>query len=381
LELRETNSGPLQTLQNHGRLGFDWQSMTTALITGINGQDGSYLAELLIRKRYRVMGTVRRYLDRRGNHDRLRSVPKDVEILESDLVENSSIDALLNRFRPDEVYNLAARASSSELWTDPISTGEVNALGVVGLLDAIHRVGNRIRFLQASSSEVFGNATEVPQRETTAISPRNPYGVAKAFAQWITAVYREQQGLFACTCILYNHESPRRGDEFVTRKISKGVAMIKLGLATELRIGDLDARRDWGFAGDYVEAMWLSLQQSAPDDYVVATGKTHSVREFCEIAFAHVGLKYQDYVIQDRENFRPAERAQLVGDAAKARRVLGWAPTVGFDELVVMMVDADLRLLETKTERCSSSTPLTELKATNDGVSSAERGTIDEDLD
>jgi len=322
-----------------------------ALVTGINGQDGSYLAELLLDKGYHVIGIARSCPNSARDHARISRVPKAVDILEADLAEEASLESLLQKLRPAEVYNLAARASSSELWTQPISTGELNALAVVRLLDAINRVDHRIRFVQASSSEVFGNATEVPQKESTPFHPRNPYGVAKAFGHWITAVYREQRGLFACSCILYNHESPRRGMEFVTRKISHGVAMIKVGLANELRLGDLDARRDWGFAGDYVQAMWLSLQQSAPEDYIVATGETHSVREFCEIAFSHVGLRYEDYVAQDRENFRSPETALLVGDPAKAKRILGWAPTVAFEELVMMMVDADLRSLEIDPER------------------------------
>jgi GDPmannose 4,6-dehydratase len=225
------------------------------------------------------------------------------------------------------------------------------------LLDAIHRMDGNIRFVQASSAEVFGNATEVPQKESTAFSPRNPYGAAKAYAHWITNVYRDQRGLFACSCILYNHESPRRGTQYVTRKISRGVAMIKLGLASELRLGDLNARRDWGFAGDYVRAMWLSLQQPEPDDYIVATGEPHCVRDICEIAFSYVGLKYEDYTVEDRANLRPSESTLLVGDPAKARRVLGWNPTVSFEELIKMMVDADLRSLEANPQPQASSTP------------------------
>jgi GDPmannose 4,6-dehydratase len=329
-----------------------------ALITGINGQDGSYLAELLVKQGCNVMGTVRRCAKRGSDRAGTDHLPKGVEICECNLVGDSGLEDLLHRFRPDEVYNLAARASSSELWTDPVSTGKVNALGVVQLLDAIHRIDPRIRFVQASSSEVFGNATEVPQTELTPFQPRNPYGVAKAFGHWMTTVYRKQRGLFACSCILYNHESPRRGKEFVTRKISRGAAMIKLGKARELRLGDLDARRDWGFAGDYVRAMWLSLQQSMADDYIVATGETHSVREFCEIAFSHVDLKYEDYVVQDCEAFRGPESVLLVGDPAKAKRILGWAPSVTFEELVRMLVDADVRSLATNLEADPSSTKL-----------------------
>jgi GDPmannose 4,6-dehydratase len=325
--------------------------MRRALITGVNGQDGSYLAEWLLKHRYHVIGTVRSCSDSTSEEGRIDRPSQAVEIVQSDLAGDDAIESLLHRFRPDEVYNLAARASSTELWADPISTGELNALAVVRWLDAIQRVDPRIRFVQASSSEVFGNATEVPQKESTPFQPRNPYGVAKAFGHWITHVYREQRGLFACSCILYNHESPRRGMEFVSRKISHGVAMIKLGLANELRLGNLNARRDWGFAGDYVQAMWLSLQQSSPDDYVVATGQAHSVREFCETAFSHVGLRYEDHVAEDREDFRSPETTLLVGDPSKAKRLLGWAPTVTFEGLVKMMVDADLRLLTINSKR------------------------------
>jgi GDPmannose 4,6-dehydratase len=317
-----------------------------AIITGVNGQDGSYLAELLLNEGYQVMGTVRTCPKSASENDRIERVPSAVDIVEVDLVGNFSAEKLLRRFLPHEVYNLAARASSSELWTDPVSTGELNAQSVLRLLDAIHRVDPAIHFAQASSSEMFGSAVEVPQLESTPFQPRNPYGVAKAFGHWITSVYREHRGLFASSCILYNHESPRRGMEFVTRKISHGAAMIKLGLTKELRLGDLEAKRDWGFAGDYVRAMWLSLQHSTPGDYIVATGETHSVREFCEVAFSHLGLRYEDYVIQDRDHLRPAEAARLVGNPSKAKRILGWGPTVDFDQLVTMMVDADLRELE-----------------------------------
>ncbi len=319
--------------------------MRRALITGVNGQDGSYLAELLLHRGYRVVGTVRSRPPA-NNDSRIHRIPKGVDIVESDLFGDSSLENLLRQFRPNEVYNLAARASSKELWVEPVTTGELNALVVVQLLDAIHRVDPGIRFVQASSSEVFGWAAETPQTESTPFQPRNPYGVAKAFGHWITAVYRKERGLFACSCILYNHESPRRGMDFVTRKISHGVAMIKLGLASRLVLGDLDARRDWGFAGDYVQAMWLALQHTAPDDYIVATGETHSVREFCSVAFAHVGLRYEDYVTQNIENVRPPETSVLVGNPAKAKLILGWRPTVTFEELVRMMVDTDLRLLE-----------------------------------
>lgn len=326
-----------------------------ALITGINGQDGSYLAELLLEQGYQVVGTVRGCAKGKSDSARIEHLSDSVEIVECNLV-GDSLENLVQRVCPEEIYNLAARASSSELWTDPVSTGEVNGLAVVQLLDAIYRSDRRIRFLQASSSELFGDATEAPQTESTPVQPRNPYGVAKAFGHWITAVYRKQRGLFACSCILYNHESPRRGKEFVTRKISRGVAMIKLGMAQVLPLGNLDARRDWGFAGDYVRAMWLSLQQSMPDDYIVATGETHSVREFCEIAFSHVGLRYEDYVMQDCKDFRAPESAVLVGNPAKAKRILGWMPSVTFEELVRMLVDADLRSLARNLEADSSST-------------------------
>lgn len=315
--------------------------MKTALITGVNGQDGSYLAEFLLGRGYRVVGTTPSH-----NIDRIAHLRQEIEVLEISPTDQLPLEDILAKYAPEEVYNLAARASSKELWSDPVATGELNAIAVVRVLDAIYRLGREIRFLQASSSEMFGNTVVAPQEESTPIHPRNPYGVAKAFAHWMTGVYREQRGLFGCSCILYNHESPRRGREFVTRKISHGVARIKLGLAQELRLGDLNARRDWGFAGDYVRAMWLALQQPTADDYILATGETHTVREFCEIAFSHARLRYEDYVIEDRESFRSPEKVLLVGDPAKARRVLGWTPSVTFEELVVMMVDADLRLLE-----------------------------------
>ena len=315
--------------------------MKTALVTGVSGQDGSFLTELLLNKGYRVVGTMSHHSDRQHMvRDRER-----IKIVETSPADHTWMEYILREYKPTEVYNLAARASSSELWSDPVVTAEQNGLFVARLLDAIHKVDNNVRFVQASSSEIFGNAIEVPQMEGTPVHPRNPYGVAKAFGHWITAVYREQRGLFACSCILYNHESPRRGEEFVTRRISRGVAMIKLGLANELRLGDLEARRDWGFAGDYVRAMWLSLQHSIPGDYIVATGETHSVRDFCEVAFSHVGLRYQDYVAEDRENLRSRETTLLVGNPTKAKRVLGWTPTVKFEQLVTMMVDEDLRAL------------------------------------
>ncbi len=316
--------------------------MPTALITGVNGQDGSYLAELLLAKGYRVAGTVP---EKNTDWDRILSIRDKIEILETNLLDREWMEDVLHRFHPDEIYNLAARASSRDLWTRPVLTGDLNALTVARLLEAISEGGREIRFFQASSSEVFGNAVESPQTESTPFRPRNPYGVAKAYGHWITVNFREHQGLFACSGILYNHESPRRGPEFVTRKISRTVAEISLGHAKELRLGRLDARRDWGFAGDYVQAMWLMLQQATADDYVIATGETHSVREFCEIAFAHVGMNYRDFVVEDAANYRQEETCLLAGNASKAGRVLGWKPSVKFQDLVGMMVDADLKSL------------------------------------
>jgi GDPmannose 4,6-dehydratase len=313
--------------------------MPNALITGVNGQDGSYLAELLLSKGYRVVGTV---VDENADNRRILHIREKFEIVETDLLDQGPMEEILGQYEPDEIYNLAARASSRELWAEPVVTGEVNGLSVARWLEAIAKVRPKARFVQASSSEVFGNAAVVPQTEATTLHPRNPYGVAKAYGHWTTAIYREHQGLFACSAILYNHESPRRGVEFVTRKISRTVAEIKLGRATELRLGNLDSKRDWGFAGDYVVAMWLMLQRPAPDDYIVATGESHSVREFCEIAFAHVGLHYQDYVVQSDENFRSSEATLLVGNPAKAKHFLNWKPTVTFRGLVQMMVDSDL---------------------------------------
>jgi GDPmannose 4,6-dehydratase len=313
--------------------------MRTALITGVNGQDGSYLAEFLLGKDYRVVGTVRSLA---SDLHRIANIRQCIEILELDLLDSTSLEDLIRRVQPNEIYNLAARASGSELWTDPVLTGEINALCVARLLEAIRKCEADIHFCQASSSEIFGNAQVAPQDESTPLRPRNPYGAAKTYAHWITANYRDAYGLFAGSCILFNHESPRRALQFVTRKISHTVARIKLGLESELRLGNLEARRDWGFAGDYVQAMWLMLQQPKPADYVIATGVTHSVREFCEVAFSHVDLNYLDYVVQDPENFRPSEAALLVGNPSSAKRVLGWQPNVTFQELVQVMVDADL---------------------------------------
>lgn len=314
--------------------------MPTALITGITGQDGSYLAEFLLRKGYRVIGMVRR--SSMVNFERIAHIQDQIELVQGDLHDQSSLMDILAEYKPDEVYNLAAQSFVGTSWRQAILTAEVTALGVTRLLEAIRLVHPKARFYQASSSEMFGKVREVPQRETTPFYPRSPYGVAKVYGHWITVNYRESYGLFAVSGILFNHESPRRGLEFVTRKISDGVARIKLGLANELRLGNLEAKRDWGFAGDYVRAMWLMLQQDEPEDFVVGTGETHSVREFCELAFAHVGLDYRDYVVQDPRLFRPAEVDLLVADPSKARKKLGWEPEVSFEELVKMMVDADL---------------------------------------
>jgi GDPmannose 4,6-dehydratase len=316
--------------------------MPTALISGINGQDGSYLAEFLLSKGYCVVGTTR---DRSSDQQRILQIRDKIEIIEADLLNQNAVEHVLRRYKPDEVYNLAARASSRDLWTQPVSCGDLNGLTVVRMLDAISKIDSRIRFVQASSSEVFGNTAETPQSEATPFRPRNPYGVAKAHGHWTTVVYREHRGLFACSSILYNHESPRRGPEFVTRKISRAAAMISLGKEKELRLGRLDSRRDWGFAGDYVRAMWLMLQQPHADDYIIATGETHSVRDFCELAFAHVGLDYRDFVIEGGADCRPVETGVLVGNPAKASHVLGWKPTGSFQDLVTMMVEADLESL------------------------------------
>lgn len=317
--------------------------MPTAIVTGVTGQDGSYLAEFLLSKGYQVIGMVRR--SSTVTFGRIEHIQDDIDIIQGDLHDQSSLVALIEEYRPDEVYNLAAQSFVPTSWKQPVLTGEVTALGVTRILEAIRLVNPETRFYQASSSEMFGKVREVPQSETTPFYPRSPYGVAKVYGHWVTVNYRESYNLFACSGILFNHESPRRGLEFVTRKITHGVARIKLGLAKELRLGNLEARRDWGFAGDYVEGMWMILQQDQPDDYVICTGKTHSVREFCEAAFAHVGLNYEDYVVQDERFYRPAEVDLLVGDPAKAREKLGWKPCVSFAELVQMMVDADLQYL------------------------------------
>ncbi|MEO2113107.1 MAG: GDP-mannose 4,6-dehydratase [Acidimicrobiales bacterium] len=315
-----------------------------ALITGITGQDGSYLAELLLEQGYDVVGMVRR--SSTVNFERITHLMDDVEFAAGDLLDQMSMIEVLQKHRPEEVYNLAAQSFVQTSFGQPVLTGETTALGVTRLLDAIRIVDDSIRFYQASSSEMFGKVHEVPQSETTPFHPRSPYGVAKVYGHWITVNYRESYDLHASSGILFNHESPRRGLEFVTRKITHGAAQIALGQATELRLGNLDAKRDWGFAGDYVEAMWRMLQQEAPDDFVICTGETHSVREFCEFAFGRAGLDYKDHVVVDERFFRPAEVDLLVGDAAKAETQLGWRPRTRFNQLVEMMVDHDLETLQ-----------------------------------
>jgi GDPmannose 4,6-dehydratase len=317
--------------------------MPKALITGVTGQDGSYLAEFLLDKGYDVVGMVRRTST--INFHRIAHIQDQLELVPGDLGDQISLIRILEEFRPDEVYNLAAQSFVQTSWNQPVFTGDVTGLGVTRLLDAVRIVDPRIRIYQASSSEMFGKVMEVPQRETTPFYPRSPYGVAKVYGHWITINYRESYNLHANSGILFNHESPRRGLEFVTRKISHHVARIKLGMTDELRLGNLDSRRDWGFAGDYVQAMWLMLQRDQPGDYVVATGETHSVEEFLDVAFGHVDLDWHDYVVQDERFMRPAEVDLLVGDASKAGRDLGWEPLVTFPQLVEMMVEADLQAL------------------------------------
>ena len=317
-----------------------------ALITGVTGQDGSYLAELLLEKGYEVLGMVRR--SSTVNFERIAHLQDKITFVPGDLLDEISMIHILQEHRPQEVYNLAAQSFVQTSFGQPVLTGETTALGVTRLLDAIRLVDPEIRFYQASSSEMFGKVHEVPQTETTPFHPRSPYGVAKVYGHWITLNYRESYGLHATSGILFNHESPRRGLEFVTRKISHTVAQIKLGFVDELRLGNLDAQRDWGFAGDYVEAMWLMLQREIPEDFVICTGQTHSVREFCEVAFGHAGLNWEEHVVVDETFFRPAEVDLLVGDATKADEMLGWKPETSFESLVTMMVDADIDLLTGK---------------------------------
>ncbi|HJR43706.1 MAG TPA: GDP-mannose 4,6-dehydratase [Gemmatimonadaceae bacterium] len=314
--------------------------MPTALITGITGQDGSYLAELLLGKGYRVVGIVRR--SSTTPYERIAHLVDRVELVSADLLDQHSLVDAIADAKPDEIYNLAAQSFVQTSWTQPVLTGEFTAMGVTRMLEAMRKAAPGARFYQASSSEMFGKVVESPQRETTPFYPRSPYGVAKVYGHWITVNYRESYGLFAASGILFNHESPRRGLEFVTRKVTDGAARIKLGLQRELRLGNLDARRDWGFAGDYVDAMWRMLQQDSPEDFVVGTGETRSVRELCEIAFNCVGLDYREHVVQDERFYRPAEVDLLVADSTKARRMLDWKPTISFQRLVEMMVEADL---------------------------------------
>jgi GDPmannose 4,6-dehydratase len=315
-------------------------SQKSALITGITGQDGSYLAELLLDKGYKVFGAVRR--SSTENFERIAHLEDRITLIQADLLDQFSLIDAVKVSQPHEVYNLAAQSFVPTSWNQPVLTGEFTALGVTRILEAIRLIDGDIRFYQASSSEMFGKVRQTPQTEETPFYPRSPYGVAKVYGHYITVNYRESYDLFACSGILFNHESPRRGLEFVTRKVTSAVAQIKLGMAKELRLGNLESKRDWGFAGDYVNAMWLMLQQDTPCDYVVSTGETHTVRELVDVAFSHVGLNYEDYVREDPAFFRPAEVDLLVGDASLATRQLGWKPTVDFKGLVTMMVDADI---------------------------------------
>ncbi len=314
--------------------------MRTALITGITGQDGSHLADLLLEKGYRVAGIVRR--SSVDQSERIGHLLNRIEIHQADLLDESSLVKVIDKVRPDELYNLGAMSFVPASWEQPVLTGEFTALGVTRVLDAVRIVDSKIRFYQASSSEMFGRVQQVPQTETTQFYPRSPYGVAKAYAHWITVNYRESYGLHASCGILFNHEGPRRGREFVTRKVTDAVARIKLGRQDKLQLGNLDARRDWGYAGDYVRAMWLMLQQDEPGDFVIASGKQHTVRNLCELAFGHVGLDWQQYVVTNPALLRPAEVESLLGDASLAKQKLGWEPEVNFEQLITMMVDADL---------------------------------------
>lgn len=314
--------------------------MKTAVVIGVTGQDGLYTTELLLSKNYRVVGVVRdvgRAVDKL-----LPCLAQQVEIVHWDMLQTASFVEILTRFKPDEVYNFAGFSTGKGMFDDAVAIGDINGLAVARILEAIRQVDGRMRFCQASSSEMFGDPIASPQSETTSFNPRSPYGAAKLYAHSMIRIYRQHYGLFACSAILFNHESPRRGQDFVTRKIAQGVARIKLGLAKEIHLGNLESRRDWGFAGDYVRAMWLMLQQVHADDYVLGTGYTHSVRELCELAFSRVGLDYRDYVREDTDSYRPKESLELAGDAKKAHQQLGWLPEVGFNEMVHMMVDAEL---------------------------------------
>lgn len=318
--------------------------MKKALITGITGQDGSYLAELLLEKGYKVYGLVRRTSTPIMTN--IEHIKTDIELLSGDLLDLASLISIVKQVQPDEVYNLAAQSFVGTSWEQPILTGQVTGLAVTNMLEAVRIAKPDARFYQASSSEMFGKVVETPQKETTPFYPRSPYGVAKVYGHWITVNYRESFDMYACSGILFNHESPRRGVEFVTRKITDAVAKIKLGLQGELRLGNLDAKRDWGFAGDYVKAMWLMLQQDQPDDFVISTGETHTVQEFVEIAFGHAGLNWKDYVVIDPKFVRPAEVDLLLGDCSKAKEKLGWELEVSFEQLVTMMVESDLKIYE-----------------------------------
>lgn len=322
--------------------------MPTAFITGITGQDGSYLAEWLLKNGYRIVGMVRR--SSTVTFSRLEHIQDQIQLVQGNLHDQSSLVSIIEEHRPDEVYNLAAPSFVPISSHQPVLTGDATALGVARILEAIRMASPEAHFYQASSSEIFGEPEETPQRISTPLNPRGPYGIAKAYGHWMTKYYREEHGIFACSGVLYNHESPRRGLEFVTRKITRGAARIKLGMADELRLGNLEARRDWGYAGDYVRAMWLMLQQDRPDDYLVCTGDTHSVRDLCQLAFGHLGLDYQQYVVRDDRFYRPAEKALLVGDPSRAEQILGWRPEVSFQELIVEMVEKDLEELQGSSE-------------------------------
>ena len=326
-----------------------------ALITGVTGQDGSYLAEMLLGKGYKVFGLVRR--SSVNKFDRIESIMDDIELVEGDLTDQSSLDSIMHAVQPDEVYNMAAQSFVPVSWNQAVLTGDVTGLGVVRILEALRKHRPQAKFLQASSSEMFGKVQETPQSERTAFYPRSPYGAAKVFGHYITVNYRESYGLFAASAIGFNHESPRRGKEFVTRKVTHQVARIKCGLAKKLLMGNLDSKRDWGFAGDYVRAMWLILQQPTPEDFVLATGKTHSIRELLDVAFTGVGLDWQNYVEIDPKLIRPAEVDHLCGDATKAREKLGWKPEVTFEELIAMMVKADLDALQNGNKYANAATP------------------------
>lgn len=322
--------------------------MKIALITGITGQDGSYLAEFLLEKGYKVYGLIRR--SSTLNFERISHIQRDIEMISGDLLDQKSLTTALEASQAEEVYNLGAQSFVPVSWDQPMLTGEITGLGVTRLLEAIRSVNPQARFYQASTSELFGKAQETPQKESTPFYPRSPYGVSKLYAHWITINYRESYDLFACAGILFNHESPRRGLEFVTRKITNGVARIKLGYDKELRLGNLDARRDWGFAGDFVRAMWMMLQLDEPEDFVIATGQDRTIRDFCQAAFEHVGLNWEEYVVVDERFFRPAEVNILLGDPSKAKKKLGWEPEVSLEEMVQMMVDRDMGIIAEKGE-------------------------------